>query len=65
MRMAKAATPEVVARVTLDALGQQGTVRPGWLSKLLGWSLATAPRGLRVEIMGRIMQDMRAPGARP
>lgn len=65
MRMAKAATPEVVARVTLDALGRQGTVRPGWLSKVLGWSLATAPRGLRVEIMGRIMQGMSAPGGRP
>ena len=58
MRMSRTTTPEVVARQTLMALGRQGTVRPGGLSKLLGWSLATAPRALRVAIMGRIMAGM-------
>lgn len=58
MRMAHATAPEVVARATLAALGRQATVRPGALSKLLGWSLATAPRALRVVIMGRIMGGM-------
>lgn len=60
MRMAQTLPPEVVAWQTLAALGRRGTVRPGWLSKLLGWSLATAPRALRVAIMGRIMGGMTA-----
>lgn len=58
MRMSQAEAPGVVARETLAALGRQGTVRPGGLAKLLGWSLATAPRALRVAIMGRIMSGM-------
>lgn len=49
---------EVVARQTIDALGRQGTVRPGWLSKLLGWSLATLPRPLRVLLLAQIMKGM-------
>lgn len=64
MQMAQATTPEVVAHQTLSALGQQGTVRPGWLSKLLGWSLATAPRALRVQIMAQVMRGMIAPEGR-
>lgn len=58
MRMGRTMPPTIVARQTLAALGRRGTVRPGWLSKLLGWSLATAPRALRVAIMGRIMSGM-------
>jgi hypothetical protein len=34
------------------------TVTPGALSKFLTWSLMTAPRGLRVRIMGKIMGGM-------
>lgn len=62
MRMGKAETPETVARVSLRALARGGTVRPGALAKFLGWSLALLPRGVRVRVMGRIMQGM-APGA--
>jgi short-subunit dehydrogenase len=58
MRMGQAATPEVVARVTLDALGRRGTVRPGWRSKLLAWSLATLPRWGRVRVMALVMGGM-------
>jgi uncharacterized protein len=58
MAMGQTVAPVVVARQALAALGRQGTVRPGALSKLLGWSLATAPRALRVAIMGHIMQGM-------
>ncbi len=58
MRMSQATTPELVAQVTLQALGRRAVVRPGWLSKLLAWSLATAPRTWRVEIMGKVMQGM-------
>ncbi|WP_341890684.1 SDR family NAD(P)-dependent oxidoreductase [Variovorax sp. YR752] len=64
MAMGQTVQPEVVASQTLAALGRQGTVRPGALSKLLGWSLGAAPRALRVFIMGRIMRGMALrPGA--
>lgn len=65
MRMDRALQPEVVARQTLAALGQRGTVRPGWLSKMLGWSLSTAPRALRVVIMSCIMRGMAVQGDPP
>lgn len=58
MNLGQTMTPEVVARVSIAALGKQRTVRPGWLSKLLGWGLSTAPRFLRVQIMGSIMAKM-------
>lgn len=58
MQMGQTMTPDVVARVAVAALGRRRTVRPGWLSKLLGWGLATAPRLLRVRIIGTIMRDM-------
>lgn len=50
--------PDLVARQTLAALGRRRTVRPGWLSKLLGWSLATVPRALRVRLLAQIMRGM-------
>lgn len=60
MRMAHTQQPNVVAVRTLRALGRRGTIRPGWLSKLLGWPLATAPRSVRVNLMGKIMRGMTA-----
>lgn len=58
MVMAQSQTPDVVAKGALAALGRQGTVRPGWLSKFLGWSLAMMPRWGRVIVMGKIMAGM-------
>lgn len=58
MNMAQAEDPQVVARVSLDALGSLGTVRPGFLAKLLGWSLALTPRWGRIRIMGQVMAGM-------
>jgi hypothetical protein len=58
MKMGAAEKPETVARATLKALGRKMTVTPGMLSKFLTWSLMTAPRGLRVRIMGKIMGGM-------
>lgn len=58
MRMESAATPEVVARATLAALGRRRTVRPGGLAKLLGYGLGMLPRGLRSRILGQIMTGM-------
>ncbi|WP_438702491.1 SDR family NAD(P)-dependent oxidoreductase [Tabrizicola sp.] len=58
MRMGQAETPETVARVALAALPNGGTVRPGFLAKLLGWSLGTMPRWGRVRVLGQIMKGM-------
>jgi uncharacterized protein len=58
MVMSQAMPPEVVARATLKALGKKTTVRPGWLSKLLGWSLALLPRWGQVMVMGQVMKGM-------
>jgi uncharacterized protein len=60
MRMSIAQRPDVVARESLAALGRTTTIRPGSLSKLLGWSAASAPRTLRIHILGRIMSGMTA-----
>lgn len=60
LKMGAALSPEVVARATLAALGRRGTVRPGWLSKLLGWSLATLPRAGRVALLSKVMDGMTA-----
>lgn len=60
MRSGMSQTPEVVARVSLAALGRRTTVRPGWLAKLLGWSLSTVPRWGRVLIITQIMKGMTA-----
>jgi short-subunit dehydrogenase len=64
MQMGQAATPETVARSALAALGRQTTVRPGFLAKFLGWSLAMLPRWGRVRVMGIIMKGMMGKDAR-
>jgi short-subunit dehydrogenase len=58
MDMAVAQPPQVVAEGTLAALGRRTTVRPGWLSKGLGLSLAGLPRAARVRIMAAVMAGM-------
>lgn len=65
MQMAQALPAEVVARVTMQALGGQTTVRPGWLSKVLGWSLAMLPRWGQVMVIGQVMKGMTAHQGRP
>jgi short-subunit dehydrogenase len=58
MDMKNAESPEVVARSSLSKLGKASTDRPGITSKILGYSLATLPRGIRVFIMSKIMSGM-------
>jgi uncharacterized protein len=58
MVMGAADKPEVVASAIVNALGKKMTVTPGPVGKLLTWSLMTAPRSLRVRIMGKIMGGM-------
>lgn len=61
-RMAMGATDDArtVARETLKALGRRRFIRPGPLSRLLGWGIGMLPRPLRSTIMGHIMKGMTA-----
>ncbi len=58
MRMGAALKPEEIAVPILDALGRRATVLPGFLSKLLVYSLLPLPRWARVQMMGRVMNGM-------
>jgi short-subunit dehydrogenase len=58
MKMSNAMTPEQVAVPILKALGQTTTTYPGYLSKLIVYSLSTVPRWAKVKIMGKIMGGM-------
>jgi len=58
MTMGAAASPQTVARGIAAALGSSGTIRPGALSKVLGYNMAMLPRFLRVRLMTRIMAGM-------
>jgi uncharacterized protein len=58
MQLGKTTPPEVVARQSLQALGRQPLIHPGWLSKWIAAALSTAPRALRVKVMSSIMGSM-------
>jgi short-subunit dehydrogenase len=60
MQLSFSQTPDVVAAGALAALGHRTTVRPGGLSKLLGWSLGMLPRRGRVRVLGALMKGMTA-----
>lgn len=60
LHMPRAVPAEVVARVTMNALGRRTTVRPGALSKLLGWGLAMLPRWGQVQVITQVMKGMTA-----
>jgi hypothetical protein len=60
MKMSMALGPEAVATSSLKALSRRGTVRPGWLSKVLEWSLMFLPRWGRVRVMSLVMGGMTA-----
>lgn len=58
MKMGSAAQPEEVARAILNSLGNVVTIRPGTLSKVLGYSLSTLNRWGRIQVMKKIMKGM-------
>jgi short-subunit dehydrogenase len=58
MKLGKASTPEVVAKQSLKALGRQKMIHPGWLAKVMSFALSTAPRKVKILIMGAIMGSM-------
>jgi short-subunit dehydrogenase len=65
MTMGFAQRPNVVAAATLAALGRRSTVRPGWLSKALEYSLKLLPRSGRVRMMAVVMRGMTPSSAAP
>ncbi|MEM1318744.1 MAG: SDR family oxidoreductase [Bacteroidota bacterium] len=58
MQMGKVLRPEEVGIPILKALGRQATVLPGWLTKVLVYSLRTVPRWAKVRIMKMVMGGM-------
>lgn len=58
MNMGKAQATKGIGRICLKALGNQTTIRPGFLSKFLGYSLIILPRSIRSFILKQIMSGM-------
>jgi short-subunit dehydrogenase len=58
LRMKQSMDPKKIAKPILAALGRKRTIYPGSLSKILGYSLKTAPRSLKIRIMKMVMKDM-------
>ncbi len=58
MQMGNALKPQDIAVPILKALGKRQTVRPGFLSKLISYSMLTVPRWLRIRIMAVVMRGM-------
>lgn len=58
MHMKQALQPSAVAKASLQQLGKRATLLPGWLSKLLYFSLALLPRAGKVRIMQTVMKGM-------
>ena len=51
------ATPAVVAKASVRALGRRMTIRPGFLAKMLDLAVKL-PRGLRARMLGMVMGGM-------
>ena len=58
MNIPNGATPEIVARASLAALGRGATVRPGLLAKALEAALLPLPRYFRTRILGLVTASM-------
>lgn len=58
MKMSVSLTPSQVGVPILKALGHKTTVLPGFLTKLLVYSLRTVPRWGKIKIMEKVMGNM-------
>ena len=58
LKMGAALDPTKIAPDILGALGRKTTVLPGFLSKLLVYSMLPLPRWARIAIMGKVMRGM-------
>lgn len=56
MKMGSAMSPAMVAKAIIRSIGRQKTILPGYLSKLLAYSLSVAPRWMKIRIMGAVME---------
>lgn len=61
MKMSNALNPDDISIPILEALGKTHTVHPGWLTKVLTYSLRTVPRWAKVRIMEKVMKGMTVP----
>lgn len=61
MKMGNAQNPDDISIPILEALGKTHTVHPGWLTKVLTYSLRTVPRWAKVRIMEKVMKGMATP----
>ena len=64
MQLDNAMSPEAVARATMKSLGSKSTVIPGFMSKLIAYGLAPAPRWARIRLLGYVFHG-RVKGQRP
>lgn len=64
MKNGKSMDPSKIAPEILDALGRKSTVLPGFLSKLLVYSMVPLPRWARISIMGNVMRGMASKSGR-
>jgi len=55
MKMSMALSPEEVGVPIISAIGKKATVLPGFLTKLLVYSLRMTPRWGKIRIMGKVM----------
>jgi short-subunit dehydrogenase len=60
MKMLMSMTPSAVAIPILRALGRRITVYPGYLTKLMSYSLWLVPRWAKIKILGLFMKGMTA-----
>lgn len=60
MRMEGAMPAADIAKPILSALGRKTTVHPGWLTKVLTYSLKTVPRWAKIRILTQVMRGMTA-----
>jgi short-subunit dehydrogenase len=58
MKNGKSMDPSGIAPEILNSLGRKSTVLPGFLSKLLVYSMLPLPRWARIAIMGKVMRGM-------
>lgn len=58
MKMNMSMSPALVSIPILKALGRKGTVLPGFLTKMLVYSLRTVPRWGKIKIMKMVMAGM-------
>ena len=58
MKFGQTTTPELVAKESIQSIGQKSIVHPGGLAKLMKLGIAMTPRFIRVKIISLMMRGM-------